>query len=165
MSQRIMASTGKRIRACTFHSLGLEICRAATIANRPIIDGHASNAVVRDTFDRLLAQNIPYRLLAFKLMSKELFGKYGAAAKREDFQLPTDDYAFNQYRQSLVENAQTIIQHMRQNNIGIDGMRELNERRGGKHIGRNREMLQLVGPLYNAYVGNFRATQGIDFPA
>ena len=113
MSQRIMASTGKRIRACTFHSLGLEICRAATIANRPIIDGHASNAVVRDTFDRLLAQNIPYRLLAFKLMSKELFGKYGAAAKREDFQLPTDDYAFNQYRQSLVENAQTIIQHMR----------------------------------------------------
>lgn len=108
-------------------------------------DGHASNAVVRDTFDRLLAQNIPYRLLAFKLMSKELFGKYGAAAKREDFQLPTDDYAFNQYRQSLVENAQTIIQHMRQNNIGIDGMRELNERRGGKHIGRNREMLQLVG--------------------
>lgn len=164
MSQRIMASTGKRIRACTFHSLGLEICRAATIANRPIIDGHASNAVVRDTFDRLLAQNIPYRLLAFKLMSKELFGKYGAAAKREDFQLPTDDYAFNQYRQSLVENAQTIIQHMRQNNIGIDGMRELNERRGGKHIGRNREMLQLVGPLYNAYVGNFRATQGIDFP-
>lgn len=63
MSQRIMASTGKRIRACTFHSLGLEICRAATIANRPIIDGHASNAVVRDTFDRLLAQNIPYRLL------------------------------------------------------------------------------------------------------
>ncbi len=164
MSQRIMASTGKTIRACTFHSLGLEICRAATIANRPIIDGHASNAVVRDTFDRLLAQNIPYRLLAFKLMSKELFGKYGAAAKREDFQLPTDDYAFNQYRQSLVENAQTIIQHMRQNNIGIDGMRELNERRGGKHIGRNREMLQLVGPLYNAYVGNFRATQGIDFP-
>lgn len=127
-------------------------------------DGHASNAVVRDTFDRLLAQNIPYRLLAFKLMSKELFGKYGAAAKREDFQLPTDDYAFNQYRQSLVENAQTIIQHMRQNNIGIDGMRELNERRGGKHIGRNREMLQLVEPLYNAYVGNFRATQGIDFP-
>lgn len=97
-------------------------------------------------------------------MSKELFGKYGAAAKREDFQLPTDDYAFNQYRQSLVENAQTIIQHMRQNNIGIDGMRELNERRGGKHIGRNREMLQLVEPLYNAYVGNFRATQGIDFP-
>ena len=59
MSQRIMASTGKTIRACTFHSLGLEICRAATIANRPIIDGHASNAVVRDTFDRLLAQNIP----------------------------------------------------------------------------------------------------------
>lgn len=164
MSQRIMASTGKTIRACTFHSLGLEICRAATIANRPIIDGHASNAVVRDTFDRLLAQNIPYRLLAFKLMSKELFGKYGAAAKSEDFQLPTDDYAFNQYRQSLVENAQTIIQHMRQNNIGIDGMRELNERRGGKHIGRNREMLQLVEPLYNAYVGNFRATQGIDFP-
>ena len=50
MSQRIMASTGKRIRACTFHSLGLEICRAATIANRPIIDGHTSNAVVRDTF-------------------------------------------------------------------------------------------------------------------
>jgi len=164
MSQRIMASTGKTIRACTFHSLGLEICRAATIANRPIIDGHASNAVVRDTFDRLLAQNIPYRLLAFKLMSKELFGKYGAAAKREDFQLPTDDYAFNQYRQSLVENAQTIIQHMRQNNIGIDGMRELNERRGGKHIGRNREMLQLVEPLYNAYIEHFRANRGIDFP-
>lgn len=35
--------------------------------------------------------------------------------------------------------------------------------RGGKHIGRNREMLlQLVDKLYNAYVGNFRAT-GIAF--
>ena len=164
MSQRITASTGKTIRACTFHSLGLEICRASTIAERPIIDGHASNGVVRATFERLLEQDIPYRLLAFKLMSKELFGKYGTAAKREDFQLPTDDYNFNQYKQSLIENAQTIIQHMRQNNIGINGMRELNERRGGKHIGRNREMLQLIEPLYNAYLDNFRTTQGIDFP-
>ena len=164
MSHRIMASTGKTIRACTFHSLGLEICRASTITERPIIDGHASNGVVRATFERLLAQNINYRLLAFKLMSKELFGKYGRAAKSEDFQLPTDDYGFNQYKQSLIENAQTIIQHMRQNNIDVDGMRELNERRGGKHVGRNREMLQLVEPLYNAYLDNFRTTQGIDFP-
>ncbi|WP_239459174.1 UvrD-helicase domain-containing protein [Bifidobacterium ruminantium] len=164
MSHRIMASTGKTIRTCTFHSLGLEICRASTIAERPIIDGHASNGVVRATFERLLAQNIPYRLLAFKLMSKELFDKYGTAAKSEDFQLPTDDYGFNQYKQSLIENAQTIIQHMRQNNIDVDGMRELNERNGGKHVGRNREMLQLVEPLYNAYLDNFRATQGIDFP-
>ena len=164
MSHRIMTSTGKAIRACTFHSLGLEICRASTIANRPIIAGHASNGVMRATFERLLEQNIPYRLLAFKLMSKELFGKYGAAAKREDFQLPTDDYSFNQYKQSLIESAQTIIQHMRQNNIDISGMRELNERRGGKHIGHNREMLQLIEPLYNAYIGNFRTTQGIDFP-
>ena len=120
--------------------------------------------MVRATFERLLAQNINYRLLAFKLMSKELFGKYGRAAKSEDFQLPTDDYGFNQYKQSLIENAQTIIQHMRQNNIDVDGMRELNERRGGKHVGRNREMLQLVEPLYNAYLDNFRTTQGIDFP-
>lgn len=164
MSQRIMSSTGKTIRACTFHSLGLEICRASTIAQRPIIDGHASNSVVRATFERLLTQNIRYRLLAFKLMSKELFGKYGTAAKHEDFQLPTDDYNFNQYKQSLIENAQTIIQHMRQNNIDIAGMRELNERRGGKHVGRNREMLQLIEPLYDAYLDNFRATQGIDFP-
>lgn len=164
MSHRIMASTGKAIRACTFHSLGLEICRASTIAQRPIIDGHASNGVVRATFERLLAQNIHYRLLTFKLMSKELFGKYGTAAKHEDFQLPTNDYNFNQYKQSLIENAQTIIQHMRQNNIDIAGMRELNERRGGKHVGRNREMLQLVEPLYNAYLDNFRTTQGIDFP-
>ena len=164
MSQRIMASTGKAILACTFHSLGLEICRASTIAQRPIIDGHASNGVVRATFERLLAQNIRYRLLAFKLMSKELFSKYGTTAKHEDFQLPTDDYNFNQYKQSLIENAQTIIQHMRQNNIDIDGMRELNERRGGKHVGRNREMLQLIEPLYAAYLDNFRATQGIDFP-
>ena len=164
MSHRIMASTGKTIRACTFHSLGLEICRASTIAERPIIDGHASNGVIRATFERLLAQNINYRLLAFKLMSKELFGKYGRAAKNKDFQLPTDDYGFNQYKQSLIENAQTIIQHMRQNNIDVDGMRELNERRGGKHVGRNREMLQLVEPLYNAYLDNFRTTQGIDFP-
>ena len=164
MSHRIMASTGKTIRACTFHSLGLEICRASTIAERPIIDGHASNGVIRATFERLLAQNIPYRLLTFKLMSKELFDKYGTAAKSGDFQLPTDDYGFNQYKQSLIENAQTIIQHMRQNNIDVDGMRELNERRGGKHVGRNREMLQLVEPLYNAYLDNFRTTQGIDFP-
>ena len=164
MSRRIMASTGKAIRACTFHSLGLEICRASTIADRPIIDGHASNGVVRATFERLLEQDIPYRLLAFKLMSKELLGKYGAAAKREDFQLPTDDYNFNQYKQSLIDNAQTIIQHMRQNNIGIDGMRALNERKGGRHIGRNREMLQLVEPLYNAYIEYFRANRGIDFP-
>ena len=164
MSQRIMASNGKAIRACTFHSLGLEICRASTIADRPIIDGHASNGVVRATFERLLEQNISYRLLAFKLMSKELFGKYGAAAKREDFQLPTDDYNFNQYKQSLIDNAQTIIQHMRQNNIGIDGMRALNERKGDRHIGRNREMLQLVEPLYNAYIEYFRANRGIDFP-
>jgi len=164
MSQRIMASTGKAILACTFHSLGLEICRASTIAQRPIIDGHASNGVVRATFERLLAQNIRYRLLAFKLMSKELFGKYGTAAKHEDFQLPTDDYSFNQYKQSLIENAQTIIQHMRQNNIDIAGMRELNERRGGRHVGRNREMLQLIEPLYDTYLGNFCTTQGIDFP-
>lgn len=164
MSQRIMASTGKAIRACTFHSLGLEICRASTIAERPIINGHASNGVMRATFERLLAQNIPYRLLAFKLMPKELFGKYGRAAKSEDFQLPTDDYDFNQYKQSLIENAQTIIQHMRQNNIDTDGMRVLNERHGGKHVGHNREMLQLIEPLYNAYIGNFRTTQGIDFP-
>lgn len=164
MSHRIMASTGKAIRACTFHSLGLEICRASTIAQRPIIDGHASNGVVRATFERLLAQNIRYRLLAFKLMSKELFGKYGTAAKHEDFQLLTNDYNFNQYKQSLIENTQTIIQHMRQNNIDIAGMRELNERRGGKHVGHNREMLQLIEPLYDAYLDNFRATQGIDFP-
>lgn len=164
MSQRIMASTGKTIRACTFHSLGLEICRAATIANRPIIDGHTSNTVVRNTFEQLLSKNIGYRLLAFKLMSKELLGKYGKAAKSEDFQLPTDDYGFNQYKQNLIENAQTIIQHMRQNSIGIDGMRELNERSGGKNVGRNREMLQLIEPLYNAYISNFRTTHGIDFP-
>lgn len=164
MSQRIMASTGKTIRACTFHSLGLEICRAATIANRPIIDGHTSNTVVRNTFEQLLSKNIGYRLLAFKLMSKELLSKYGKAAKSEDFQLPTDDYSFNQYKQNLIENAQTIIQHMRQNSIGIDGMRELNERSGGKNVGRNREMLQLIEPLYNAYISNFRTTHGIDFP-
>ena len=164
MSQRIMASTGKTIRACTFHSLGLEICRAATIANRPIIDGHTSNTVVRNTFEQLLSKNIGYRLLAFKLMSKELLGKYGKAAKSEDFQLPTDDYGFNQYKQNLIENAQIIIQHMRQNSIGIDGMRELNERSGGKNVGRNREMLQLIEPLYNAYISNFRTTHGIDFP-
>jgi DNA helicase-4 len=164
MSQRIMTSTGKTIRACTFHSLGLEICRAATIANRPIIDGHTSNTVVRNTFEQLLSKNIGYRLLAFKLMSKELLGKYGKAAKSEDFQLPTDDYGFNQYKQNLIENAQTIIQHMRQNSIDIDGMRELNERSGGKNVGRNREMLQLIEPLYNAYISNFRTTHGIDFP-
>ena len=164
MSQRIMASTGKTIRACTFHSLGLEICRAATIANRPIIDGHTSNTVVLNTFEKLLSKNIGYRLLAFKLMSTELLGKYGKAAKSEDFQLPTDDYGFNQYKQNLIENAQTIIQHMRQNSIGIDGMRELNERSGGKNVGRNREMLQLIEPLYNAYISNFRTTHGIDFP-
>ena len=54
---------------------------------------------------------------------------------------------------------------MRQNNIGIDGMRELNERRGGKHIGRNREMLQLVGPLYNAYVAISARPRASIFPA
>ena len=97
-------------------------------------------------------------------MSKELLGKYGKAAKSEDFQLPTDDYGFNQYKQNLIENAQTIIQHMRQNSIDIDGMRELNERSGGKNVGRNREMLQLIEPLYNAYISNFRTTHGIDFP-
>ena len=142
----------------------MEICRAATIANRPIIDGHTSNTVVRNTFEQLLSKNIGYRLLAFKLMSKELLGKYGKAAKSEDFQLPTDDYGFNQYKQNLIENAQTIIQHMRQNSIDIDGMRELNERSGGKNVGRNREMLQLIEPLYNAYISNFRTTHGIDFP-
>ena len=60
--------------------------------------------------------------------------------------------------------ARLILGRMRQNNIDISGMRELNERRGGKHIGHNREMLQLIEPLYNAYIGNFRTTQGIDFP-
>ena len=72
MSSRITQSTGKVIRACTFHSLGLEICRSSTIANRPIIDGHTSNNVVRNAFEYLLEHNVSYRLLAFKLMSQQL---------------------------------------------------------------------------------------------
>ena len=96
MSSRITQSTGKVIRACTFHSLGLEICRSSTIANRPIIDGHTSNNVVRNAFEYLLEHNVSYRLLAFKLMSQQLLDKYSTAARLENFQLPTDDYAFNQ---------------------------------------------------------------------
>lgn len=164
MSSRITQSTGKVIRACTFHSLGLEICRSSTIANRPIIDGHTSNNVVRNAFEYLLEHNVPYRLLAFQLMSQQLLDKYSAAARLENFQLPTDDYAFNQYRQNLIDTAQTIIQHMRSNNIDTAGMQALNERYGGKNIGRNREMLQLIEPLYHAYVQNFATNNGIDFP-
>ena len=164
MSSRITQSTGKVIRACTFHSLGLEICRSSTIANRPIIDGHTSNNVVRNAFEYLLEHNVPYRLLAFKLMSQQLLDKYSAAARLENFQLPTDDYAFNQYRQNLIDTTQTIIQHMRSNNIDTAGMQALNERYGGKNIGRNREMLQLIEPLYHAYVQNFATNNGIDFP-
>ena len=164
MSSRITQSAGKVIRACTFHSLGLEICRSSTIANRPIIDGRTSNNVVRNAFEHLLEHNVSYRLLAFKLMSKQLLDKYSAAARLENFQLPTDDYAFNQYRQNLIDTAQTIIQHMRSNNIDTAGMQALNERYGGKNIGRNREMLQLIEPLYHAYVQNFATNNGIDFP-
>ena len=54
MSSRITQSTGKVIRACTFHSIGLEICRSSTIANRPIIDGHTSNNVVRNALNTCL---------------------------------------------------------------------------------------------------------------
>ena len=43
-------------------------------------------------------------------------------------------------------------------------MQALNERYGGKNIGRNREMLQLIEPLYHAYVQNFATNNGIDFP-
>lgn len=164
MSSRITQSTGKVIRACTFHSLGLEICRSSTIANRPIIDGHTSNNVVRNAFEYLLEHNVSYRLLAFKLMSQQLLDKYSTAARLENFQLPTDDYAFNQYRQNLIDTTQTIIQHMRSNNIDTAGMQALNERYGGKNIGRNREMLQLIEPLYHAYVQNFATNNGIDFP-
>lgn len=164
MSSRITQSTGKVIRACTFHSLGLEICRSSTIANRPIIDGHTSNNVVRNAFEYLLEHNVSYRLLAFKLMSQQLLDKYSTAARLENFQLPTDDYAFNQYRQNLIDTTQTIIQHMRSNNIDTTGMQALNERYGGKNIGRNREMLQLIEPLYHAYVQNFATNNGIDFP-
>ena len=97
-------------------------------------------------------------------MSQQLLDKYSAAARLENFQLPTDDYAFNQYRQNLIDTTQTIIQHMRSNNIDIAGMQTLNERYGGKNIGRNREMLQLIEPLYHAYIQNFATNNGIDFP-
>ena len=163
MSSRITQSTGKVIRACTFHSLGLEICRSSTIANRPIIDGHTSNNVVRNAFEYLLERNVPYRLLAFKLMSQQLLDKYSAAARLENFQLPTDDYAFNQYRQNLIDTIQTIIQHMRSNNIDTAGMQALNEHYGGKKNGRQREELQLIKTLFYAYLQNFATNNGIDF--
>ena len=126
MSARIQAQTGAAIRACTFHSLGLEICRSSTIANRPIIDENVANKAIKAAFDQLLATSIPYRLLAFKLMPKHLGEKYAAAARLENFRLPVKDYDFNQYAQHLVDTAKTIIQQMRSNNINVDGMRALN---------------------------------------
>lgn len=164
MSARIQAQTGAAIRACTFHSLGLEICRSSTIANRPIIDENVANKAIKAAFDQLLATSIPYRLLAFKLMPKHLGEKYAAAARLENFRLPVKDYDFNQYAQHLVDTAKTIIQQMRSNNINVDGMRALNRHYGGKHTGRNAEMLDLIEPLYRAYAECFRANNGIDFP-
>ena len=164
MSARIHRQTGESIRACTFHSLGLEICRNSTIANRPIIDENTANKAIGSAFGQLLATNVPYRLLAFTLMPKHLGQKYGAAARRRDFRLPVKDYEFNQYTQHLVDTAKTIIQQMRSNNIDVDAMRALNRRYGGRHTGRNAEMLDLIEPLYHAYVDCFRTVHGIDFP-
>lgn len=164
MSGRIQAQTGEAIRACTFHSLGLEICRNSTIANRPIIDENTANKAIGSAFGQLLATSIPYRLLAFKLMPRHLLEKYGAAARTEAFRMPEKDYEFNQYAQHLVDTAKTIIQQMRSNNIDVNGMRALNRRYGGTHAGRNAEMLDLIEPLYRAYMDCFHANNGIDFP-
>lgn len=164
MSERISAQTGASIRACTFHSLGLEICRNSTVERRPIVDDASSNKAIAAAFDHLFTTSIPYRLLALKLMPEQVRKKYEKPAESEDFQTQGKDYDLNQYTRHFVEVAATIIQHMRSNNVDIDDMRALNANYGGEHMGRNHEMLALIEPMYSAYMNNLQGRHGIDFP-
>ena len=164
MSERISAQTGASIRACTFHSLGLEICRNSTVEQRPIVDDTSSNKAIAAAFDHLFTTSVPYRLLALKLMPEQVRKKYEKPAESEDFQTQGKDYDLNQYTRHFVEVAATIIQHMRSNNVDIDDMRALNANYGDEHMGRNHEMLALIEPLYSAYMDNLQDRHGIDFP-
>ncbi|MBW3094081.1 UvrD-helicase domain-containing protein [Bifidobacterium sp. 64T4] len=164
MSGRISAQTGASIRACTFHSLGLEICRNSTVERRPIVDDASSNKAIAAAFNQLFHGSIPYRLLALKLMPEQVRKKYEQPAESEDFQTQGKDYDLNQYTRHFVEVAGTAIQHMRSNNITIDDMRALNANYGGEHAGRNHEMINLIEPLYAAYMSNLQDRHGIDFP-
>ncbi|KAB7790484.1 UvrD-helicase domain-containing protein [Bifidobacterium leontopitheci] len=162
MSARIRKQTGEDVHSGTFHSLGLEICRSASLAKTNVISDGDANQVIRQAFDAQCHNDLRYRLRALKHMGEQLHADSQRDGRSQPEHLAGG--AYEQCVQQLTSTALTIIRHMRSNGLDIAAMRELNRRYGAEHTGRNCDMLDLVEPLYHAYLQRMAQTQGIDFP-
>ncbi|NMN00931.1 helicase IV [Bifidobacterium sp. DSM 109958] len=78
MAARIRMQTGQRVRACTFHSLGLEICRAATGARLTVMGPDRLDRVVSDAFRARLAADEDYRRLVLAMLPPAVRGGWRA---------------------------------------------------------------------------------------
>ncbi|WP_239512595.1 UvrD-helicase domain-containing protein [Bifidobacterium avesanii] len=192
MSARIRKQTGAGIRACTFHSLGLDICRRANPGNPlRVADETTLTEAVRQTFsDRIgSAANSAtaadpatarYRKTVLALMPKPIAGKYRAWASPNPAAFPAsnplEDPAFAQCADHLLAAARTIILHMRANALTVADLRRLNRDRTPRNAqtaaavkttaadaSRNARMIDFLAPLHEAYQRRLDADHAVDF--
>lgn len=173
MSARIRQATGSTVHASTFHSLGLEICTASRLG-KPVVltDAEAERNIFQPAFGRMLREPERYPAL-LALLPDYLRSRIREAAQQSQQQ--AQQARHSQYTRAqetadakpfidkLSATAKTVITHMRAQNLDIEALRRLNEQRGGKHTGRNRMLLDLLDPVYRAYMSYLRDHRCIDF--
>ncbi|WP_241520107.1 UvrD-helicase domain-containing protein [Bifidobacterium catulorum] len=164
MSGRIRKETGEDIRACTFHSLGLRICKGSTAANITVPSESAIREALQTAFDEAMGTDSRYRRLALSMMPEGIVKGNEAWDGTPMFSKPTLRYAYHQYCGHLIDTAWTIIQHMRGNDMDLAAMERMNRERGGENVGRNRDMLRIIKPLFEAYERYLHDGGYIDFP-
>ena len=176
MGERIRVQTGQRVRATTFHALGLDICRRSGAARRDVVDEATMGRVMRDAFDEHRRTDVRYHALVASMLppgvrdacadatahaAMSASGK--VAAGSSSTAASAASRTAEAYAGRLLEEARTIIAHMRAGDLDVAALRALNEERGGADKGRNRDMIALVEPLYDAYMRHLRDAGGIDF--
>ncbi|WP_241222818.1 UvrD-helicase domain-containing protein [Bifidobacterium samirii] len=178
MGERIRNQTGQRVRATTFHALGLDICRRSGAARRDVVDETTMGRVIRDAFDGRRRTDPRYRALVVSMMPSGV--RDACADTATGAGAPTDggvesssaaspampsaaSRTAEAYAGRLLESARTVIAHMRARDLDVAALRALNEERGGMDKGRNRDMIALIEPLYDAYMRHLRDVGGIDF--
>lgn len=176
MSARIRQATGSTVHASTFHSLGLEICKASHLGKPAVLsDAEAEHNIFQPVFGRMLREPQQYPAL-LALLPDYLRSRIREAAQQSKQSRQPRHNQHNQYAHAntiaadtkpfidkLSTTAKTIITHMRAQNLDIEALRELNQRHGGRHTGRNRMLLDLLDPVYRAYMAYLRDNRRIDF--
>lgn len=178
LSQRINQQTGKKIKALTFHALGLRIIMKVEASNPHPRD--LQNAFIQDRVMECM-QNPGYlRLLWEYCLSNKpgdnldlsVVKNYGQQIMQGNTanlpKLSPEDVARIQLKNEVIIDrfiglCNTVIGLIKINDYDIETVRKFNKLKGGSNERTNDIIISLVEPIYNAYQRELQETGDIDF--